>query len=586
MKSFSKKLLSIVVVLAMVFSVSTSGGVAAAKDIGVVLKDAGVGIVGTIISTLLNAINAIVPDTEKIKSMEDYVSENFYEGTGSMLDEAADDAYWSLGYAKDSLVPDDWQEKDYYLGGFISLENGMSNNVEEVIDDMQVRVIAISDNSGRGVAVFANIDSIGLSNYDIKQIRKALVELNPGVEINSITVTATHCHSCIDTQGLWTDLLPKLGSNLLNAYLPFGEFKSGVDSEYMEFLTETAADAMLAAINDMKQGTLTYAVKDLNEEYFNNKNRPSASALMNELARFTFTPDDGSTPTMIINIAAHPDVAGLAVDDVDNGKDLSGDYVYYMGEYLENKDNEFGDHHYNFMFFNGAIAGIYEGRHLVGDGLPNDRRYEETLRYGYEMAKIALSLTKTYEEIAAEVDWEKIEADKEIGGENYTLWFENWENVEERELDPILNILIQEAKVKVNNPLIKLVGKLGLVNYNVYKEGLSYFTFVEIGYIEIGDVKIVLMPGEIVQDLVAGGDSLTADGSFSGKDFGHKSIYELFGEGTLCFGLANDAIGYVVPGNDYSLAILDGHYQELISMGSEVAGDLMEGYADIADKVN
>ncbi|MBP1550161.1 MAG: substrate-binding domain-containing protein, partial [Oscillospiraceae bacterium] len=39
---------------------------------------------------------------------------------------------------------------------------------------------------------------------------------------------------------------------------------------------------------------------------------------MNELARFTFTPDDSSTPTMIINIAAHPDVAGLAVDDVDN----------------------------------------------------------------------------------------------------------------------------------------------------------------------------------------------------------------------------------------------------------------------------
>lgn len=585
MKSFGKKVLSILVVLTMVFSVATSAGVSAAKDMGVVVKDIGVGAVGLLIETLLNAINAIVPDTEKIKDIKDYVSENFYAGTGTMLDEAAENAYWSLGYAKDSLVPDDWQEKDYYLGGFISLENGMSNNVEEVIDDMQVRVIAISDNSGRGVAVFANIDSIGLSNYDIKQIRKALVALNPGVKINSITVTATHCHSCIDTQGLWTDLLPKLGYNMLNSFFHFGEFKSGVDSDYMEFLTKTTADAMLDAIKDMKKGTLTYAVKDLNDEYFNNKNRPSASAHMSDLARFVFTPDDGSTPTMIVNIAAHPDVAGLAVDDVDNGKDLSGDYVYYMGEYLENKDNKFGDHHYNFMFFNGAIAGMYEGRGLVGDGLPNDRRYEETLRYGYEMAKIALSLTKTYEEIAAEADWDKIEADKEIGGEHYTLWFENWEKVEEKELEPILNVLIQEAKVRVNNPLIQLVGKLGLVNYNVYREGSNYCTFVEIGYLEFGDVKVVLMPGEIVQDLVAGGDSLTADGSFSGKDFGYKSIYELFGEGTLCFGLANDAIGYVVPGNDYSLAILDGHYQELISMGSEVAANLMAGYADIANKV-
>ena len=584
MKSFAKKSLSIIVALTMVFSIGTSAG---AKEIGTVLKDAGVGVVGFIVSTLLNAINAIVPDTEKIQSMDDYVQENFYSGTGSMLDEAADGAYWSLGYAKASVVPDDWQEKDYYLGGFISLENGMSNKVEEVIDDMQIRVIAISDNSGRGVAVFANLDSIGLSNYDIKQIRKALVELNPGVEINSITVTSTHCHSCIDTQGLWTNLLPKLGKNLLNAYLPFGgEFESGVDKEYMDFLVKTASNTMLSAIKDMKQGTLTYAVKELDDDYFNNKNRPSASAHMNELARFTFTPDDGSTPTMVVNIAAHPDVAGLAVDEIDNGRDLSGDYVYYMGEYLENKDNAFGDHHYNFMFFNGAIAGMYEGRHLVGDGLPNDRRYEETQRYGYEMAKIAINLTKTYDEIAAEADWDKINADKEIGGENYTLWFENWTNVEEKELEPILNILIEEAKIRVNNPLIQLVGKLGLVNYNVYKEGLSYYTFVEIGYVEFGDVKAVLMPGEIVQDLVEGGSSLTADGSFSGKDFGYASIHELFGKDTICFGLANDAIGYVVPGNDYSLAILDGHYQELISMGSEAAAGIMQGFAEIAKKVN
>ena len=585
MKSFAKKALSVIVALTMIFSVATTN-VSAAKEFGTVLKDAGVGVVGFIVSTLLNAINFIVPDTEKIQDLDDYVQENFYAGTDSMLDEAADGAYWSLGYAKDSLVPDDWQEKDYYLGGFISLENGMSNNVEEVIDDMQVRVIAVSDNSGRGVAVFANIDSIGVSNYDIKQIREYLVSLNPGVELSTVTVTSTHCHSCIDTQGLWTDLLPKLGANLLNAYLPFREFESGVDSEYMEFLIEKTGNAMLAAINDMKAGTMTYAIKDLDNEYFNNKNRPSASAIMNELARFEFTPDDGSQPTMIVNIAAHPDVAGLAVDEVDNGRDLSGDYVYYMGEYLENANNEFGDHHYNFMFFNGAIAGMYEGRHLVGDGLPNERRYEETLRYGYEMAKIALNLTNSYEEIAASVDWDKINADMEVGGENYTLWFENWTAVEERELDPILNVLIREAKIKVNNPLIQLVGKLGLVNYNVYKDGFSYYTFVEIGYIEMGDVKIVLMPGEIVQDLVAGGDSLTADGSFSGQDFGYASIYELFGEDTICFGLANDAIGYVVPGNDYSLAILDGHYQELISMGSEAAAGIMQGFADIADEVN
>ena len=59
--------------------------------------------------------------------------------------------------------------------------------------------------------------------------------------------------------------------------------------------------------------------------------------IIDELSRFVFTPDDGTTPTMIVNIAAHPDVAGLPVNDEDNGRDLSGDYVYYLGEKIEEK---------------------------------------------------------------------------------------------------------------------------------------------------------------------------------------------------------------------------------------------------------
>ena len=94
------------------------------------------------------------------------------------------------------------------------------------------------------------------------------------------------------------------------------------------------------------------------------------------------------------------------------------------------------------------------------------------------------------------------------------------------------------------------------------------------------------MPGEIVQDLVAGGGSLTAEGSYSGKDFGYKTIRELFGEDAIAFGLANDAIGYVVPDNDYSMAILDDHYQELISLGDETASTIMKGFAEIAAQVN
>lgn len=590
MKKIGMKIVSIILALSLIFGGTSVMGSAAAADIGKTLENFGLGIVEVIFTTLVGAINAIVPDSPNFVKVKDRVVENFYEGTETWEDEAKADAQWKLGHAKASLIPDDLKESvkngtksGYYLGGFIDPNNGMVNEIEEIIDDMQARVIAVEDGSGRGVALFANIDCIGFSNGDIKEIRKRVEAMDLGVEFNSINVSSTHTHSCIDTQGLWTNLFPKLFKNLALSYLPFIEKERGANAEYMEFVYDTVANAMKKAVETMVPGTMTYAVKEVNDEYFNNKNRSQSTSLINELARFIFTPDDSSIkPTMIVNIAAHPDVAGLPVNEEDNGRDLSGDYIYYLGKKIEEKN-------YNFMFFNGAIAGIYEGRGPAGDGVPTNRRYEETLRYGYEVANMALNLTNSVEEIEANMtDAEKaqIEKEKAIGGDNYTLWYEGWKEVEEKVLEPNLNIIIKEVKIKVTNPLIQLVGKLNLVNYTVCKEGFSYYIFAEIGYMEMGGVKVAFMPGEIVQDIICGGDSLTAAGSFSGKDFNEKTVYELFGNDTLCFGLMNDAIGYVVPDNDYSMSLLGDHYQEMISLGKYAGSTIMKGMAEIAEEVN
>lgn len=588
MKKTSMKIVSIILAISLIFGGSSVTGYAAA-DITKSLENFGLSIVETIFTALVGGLNLLVPDSSKFVKVKDRVVENFYEGTETWEKETAKNAQWKLGHAKASLVPDDWQTKDYYLGGFIDPNNGMVNKVEEIIDDMQVRVIAVEDGSGRGVALFANIDCIGFSNGDIKEIRKRVENMNLGVEFNSINVSSTHTHSCIDTQGLWTNLFPKLFKNLALSYIPFVEKERGADQEYMNFVYETVANAMKKAVEAMVPGTMTYAVKEIGDEenkYFNNKNRSQSTSLIDELARFVFTPDvidkeNGIIPTMIVNIAAHPDVAGLPVNDEDNGRDLSGDYIYYLGRKLEEKG-------YNFMFFNGAIAGIYEGRGPAGDGVPTNRRYEETLRYGEEIAYMALNLANDIDTIKAnmtDAEKAKIEKEMEIGGDSYTLWYEGWKKVEEKVLEPNLNIIIKEVKIKVTNPLIQLVGKLNLVNYTVCKEGLNYYIFAEIGYMEMGGVKVAMMPGEIVQDIICGGDSLTAEGSFTGKDFGYKTVYELFGEDTICFGLMNDAIGYVVPDNDYSMALLGDHYQEMISLGEETGSTIMKGMAEIAEEI-
>ncbi|MBQ6268141.1 MAG: hypothetical protein IJK64_10285 [Clostridia bacterium] len=596
MKKLSRKLLCIVLALTLAFTGPMLG--AQAADAKQTATNVGVKALEVLITGLIGGINLAVPDNKNFTKVSEHTTENFYEGTTEFLSAPAEHAAWQLGYDKETLIPDDVLNGEYYLGGFMTLDNGMVNRVEEIVGGMDVRTVALSDGSGRGITVFANLDCIGFSNGDIKAIRARVAEELPDVDFNSINISSTHCHSCIDTQGLWTNLLPKLLRNLFKSYLRL-DMERGVKEDYVEgFLYDQVVASIKKAVADMTEGTMTLAVKTLNPDYFNNRNRKSATALISDLTRLTFTPADASRrPTMLVNLAGHPDVTGLATSDPqDNGRQLSGDFVTYMQDTIEAAG-------YNFMFLQGPIAGIYIGRGLTNDDITEDpdRRYMQSVRYGREMGKIALYLTNTMEEIEADYqenfpdDWAKLQADlaqhnaKVAAGEskeeNYTLWYEGWTPVQARTLDPLLNIRLAEIKLKVTNPLIKLVGKLNLANYSVCKEGLGYYIFTEIGYMELGDQHFVMTPGEVVQDLVAGGASLTAAGSFSGKDFGKPTVYELFGEGTVCIGLCNDAIGYIVPDNDFSMGIADDHYQELLSVSKTGASTMMQGFADLAEEI-
>ena len=368
--------------------------------------------------------------------------------------------------------------------------------------------------------------------------------------------------------------------NLFSAYTNIGEAQKGTDPKYMQFLFEKVSLSVRNAVAGMKTGELTFSKKDIGAQYFNNKNRTSATAVLSELAKFTFTPDDGSTPTIIANMAAHPDVVGLPVKgDEANGQILSGDYVYYIGETL----NKAG---YNFMFFNGAICGIYIGRTPTSDNVELARRVDISARYGREIGRMLLAMNMTEEEIRRD-EFLSVTGDSEedMNREGYTLWYQNWEPVPFEKVEPLLNVRLKSVKVPVTNNVIQFAGKLRLVNHSMIKteNGLSIAT--ELGFAQLGSHKIVMMPGEISQDLVAGGASLTKEGSIGKKDFTEKTVYDLFGKDTLVFGLANDAIGYVVPDNDYCMGLVFNHYQETLSLGKNTASFLMKNYALLADEV-
>ena len=518
----------------------------------------------------------------------EYDSRYFYDGNSKFRKSPAKNAFWSLGYAIADLTPYDYAERDYYLGGYLTPDNGFNNKIQKLIDKMQCRIIAIDDNSGNGTSFFATIDCIGTGNTDIKRIRRRFADLmkykHPEAKIASVNVFSTHAHSCVDTQGLWTDTLTKALHNKKKNKKGKGTYLSGADSEFMNALATKVAEGLLKAYEDMVPGTMTLAKKDIGGNYIHNKNRKSATSLVTTITRLMFTPDDAEkTPTIIATMGAHPDVAGLpTADGHGTGRDLCGEYIYYMGETV----NKAG---YNFMFFNGAICAIYMSCGVTDDGVNLAHRYEKSIRFGKEMGKIVLSLTKTEEEIRndkllfdeAEIEKEKNES--ESNGAKYTLWCENWEAVSEAQVAPLLNIRLKEVSLSVTNPLIKIVGKLNLVSYKVLRENDGTYSVVtEIGYMQIGkDLHVVLVPGEFCADLLTGGASLKAEGSFNNTDFPYPPLTEIFKKDLVAFGLANDAIGYIVPDNDYILGEFGNHYHELIGIGKHTGSTIIKAFMEM-----
>ena len=143
---------------------------------------------------------------------------------------------------------------------------------------------------------------------------------------------------------------------------------------------------------------------------------------------------------------------------------------------------------------------------------------------------------------------------------------------------------MKEIRVPVTNPFILMAGKLKMANYEVIKAVNGYEISTEVGYMEFGDsLKAVTAPGEICPDIIYGGTSLTASDSYSGKDYEYPKATEIFNsDELLCFGLMNDAVGYIVPDNDYCMALAFDHYHELVSLGKHIASSVSKAYTELA----
>ena len=567
MKKSVSSLIAIFLVFTVLFSVSPTAFAASEQNrsIGIVTD-----ILGGIIDGAIKLLGALAP-TPDYPTVEEYFaaeSENFYEGTDEFIDEAAEGAKWSLGFGKESVVPANLLDgsKEYYTGGYFT------QKVNGVFDDQKAVAIALNDGSGRGTTIFASIDGIGVANRDVRAIRAAVEKKlnNKGIisDINAININATHCHTVIDTQGIGLDLLPKIFLSF------FGGADRSMDTDFLEVMVDRASDAIVEAYMNTESGSLYYfetAGMGKDEEkglylqdeypYLVNK-RYYTEGYQNFFACFKFVPDrEDSAATIFANIGAHPTI----VDETTSL--LSADFPAFM----EEKINGAG---MNFMFIQGAQAPVSVNKwadvpQVTDDEVaakitanPTAKDYETAILYGYEYARLIL------------------EAQNNL-----------------KEIEPILNVRMTEYAVQLETGLFGYGATEGFIGTTTVEDSSSktgYSIITEAGYIEIGkDIVLLTAPGEIVPQLIYG-NVVSAGESYLGTEWTYEPTASLIPEGktVLVMGLCNDAIGYIIPDNDFAHFItdviwdMDGadklfgtyhrHYEEMLAAGSTAGSQTIE----------
>jgi hypothetical protein len=481
-----------------------------------------------------------VPD-DTIPYLNRYDSDNFLEGSGYFLTEPNKKAKWKLGFAKHSIIPDS-VNGDLYVGGYLAYP---PNKVTGIINDQLIRAVAVDDNSGRGINVFAVIDCIGISNTDIKHIRSLLKKEIEEYNIVSINISATHCHSGIDTQGMWGSITQaiKVNKKALNEGKP-EDTVSGRNKEFMEYLFLTAADTIREAIKNMTVGKLEFKLLDASD-FVRDKRPPYV--VDDKLTVIRFTPATKGKSTLAVFLAAHPTCYG------DKQREVSADYPYYLCDELENGG-------YNSMFFQGAEAAVAteRGSKNVPEGLSRHKGIEA---YGRVIGKYVLDGIKS----------------------------------DMTQIEPMLNVSLVEAFVPSDNKILELAAKMRLVNNATTKvtmdderdsKNYDLYFGTEVGYVEFGKtLRFALIPGELCPELLVGGE-YNKDDAYWGKDWKYPPMRQKFDGHLTVIGLCNDAIGYIVPDNDFGSVFAKDHYEEAVSAGGRTASNIVGAFFRAVDNGN
>ncbi len=405
----------------------------------------------------------------------------------------------------------------------------------EVRDPLYARAIVLQHADQR-IALVA-VDSIGIQHPLVRRVRKRLPE------INYCLVASTHTHEGPDCVGIW-------GPNPAT---------SGVDPRYLELLENGIVEAVEKASQNLTAATADYGTAT-DATLLKDYRLPVVLDPVLRVLQFRRT-DDGQVCGLLLQWNSHP-------VEPDGNHAITRDWIGMTVDQLER------EHGCPVVYFSGAVGGLM--------GTPDDRFTDEQ---GNQLAKDAFDFMGMYADAVAELAnraLSNLSAIKltplQVSTAPVALPLDNAGFIAAR----AANVLQRPAYRWTGNPY-----RVGSEIAAGDTEG-EQAVRSEVAYLQLGDLHVAAIPGELYPEMVYGNFPTSAEPEADYPAAPAEPCIEetLPGKQMLVLGLANDAIGYLIPKRQwdveppYTYDRESPQYGEVSSLGPRTASIVMRALAD------
>jgi len=346
---------------------------------------------------------------------------------------------------------------------------GWSNNrkSEGIHDELFARCILIDD--GQIQIGFLCLDLLGVTRLQNLEIQRLCRK--KGALPDHLIIMATHQHSGPDTIGLWGP----------------DETTTGVDSEYIDWVCQQAAECIAEAKDKIEPAKISLAMTTIDEADRISINHRDPDLIDRDLGLIKIDRLNDTNIAMLVNFAMHPEVMKS------DSRLITADFPSVIYRECDNKLGGIT------LFVNGALGGMISPDRTEGN-------FQEVERIGSFMTEKILEAAKSA------VLQENIKLSHRSAKINIPLENLQFLSAIEKGILP-KQMAIRDPKMPPN------------------ESRLIIPTVVR--FIEIGDAQIATYPGEVLPKL------------------GYQVKDRMDTKYRFIFGLADDELGYILDDQDF-----------------------------------